>query len=283
MVTRGNPFQFTTSPFTKPVPVTVSVRPVGAQKAVEVGEMDEMTGATIENEIAFEVPPPGDGLNTVTGTDPTGPISVLEIAAWSCVELTYVVDRIAPFHCTIEQGTKLLPVTLNANPTSPAVAVDGDSDVMAGTGSEPEGAETVKGTEFDTTAKFVTVTFAGPAEAISGAEISAVSCVGLTNVVARAEPFQFTSDAPTKFVPVTVRVKPEGLHDGVVFDEVVDADKDVIAGGTIMNERDVADAPPPGPRLNRDTFAVWTVPAPTRSPAGTTALRVAAPPPLPAT
>jgi len=283
VVTRGEPFQFTTSPFTKPVPVAVSVRPVGAQKGVEAGEIDEMTGATIENEIAFEVPPPGDGLNTVTGTDPAGPISVLEIAAWSCVELTYVVNRIAPLHCTTEQGTKLLPVTLNVNPTSPAVAVEGDSDVMAGTGSEPDGAETVKGTEFEVTAKFVTVTFAGPAEAISGAEISAVSCVGLTNVVARVEPFQFTSDALTKFVPVTVRVKPEALHEGVEFDEVVEADNDVMAGGTIVNGRDVGDAPPPGPRLNRETFAVWTVPAPKRSAGGITALRAAAPPPVPAT
>ena len=81
VVARGEPFQFTTSPFTKPVPFTVRVRPVGAQKGVEVGEIDETTGATIENDIAFEVPPPGDGLNTVTGIDATAAISVLEIAA----------------------------------------------------------------------------------------------------------------------------------------------------------------------------------------------------------
>lgn len=276
VVGRGEPFQLTTSPFTKPVPVTVSVRPVGAQKAVELGEMDEICGATIENEIWLDVPPPGGGLNTVTETDATTAISVLEIAAWTWVELTYVVFRPAPFHWTTEQGTKPVPVMLNVNPASPAVAVEGDSDVMAGTGSEPEGAEIVKATEFDATAKFVTVTFAGPTDAISAAEINAVSCVGLTKVVGRAELFQFTSDAFTKFIPVTVKVKPETLHDGVVFDEVVEADSDVMAGGTIVNGRDVGDAPPPGPRLNAETFAVWTVPAPTRSAAGITALRAAA-------
>jgi len=88
VVARGDPFQFTTSPFTKPVPFTVSVKPVGAQNVVEVGEIEEMTGATIENEIALEVPPPGVGLNTLTGTDATEAISTAEIAAWSCVELT---------------------------------------------------------------------------------------------------------------------------------------------------------------------------------------------------
>lgn len=256
VVMRGEPFQFTTSPFTKPVPFTVSVRPVGAQKGVDVGEIDEITGATTENEIALEVPPPGAGLNAVTGTDATEAISAAEIAAWSSVELTYVVGRVTPFHCTTEQGTKPVPVTLNVNPTSPAVAVDGDSDVMPGTVSEPDGAEIVKATAFDATAKFVTVTFADPAEAISAAEMTAVSFVGLTNVVARAEPFQFTNDAFTKFVPVTVRMNPEAPHDGVEFDEVVDADRDVIAGGAIVNARDVGDGPPPGPRLNADTFAV---------------------------
>lgn len=81
VLTRGEPFQFTTSPFTKPAPFTVSVRPVGAQKCVDVGEIDEMAGATIENEIAFEVPPPGAGLNTVTGIDATEAMSAAEIVA----------------------------------------------------------------------------------------------------------------------------------------------------------------------------------------------------------
>jgi hypothetical protein len=256
VVGRGEPFQFTTRPFTKPVPFTVSVRPVGAQKGVELGEIEEITGATTVNEIAFELPPPGAGLKTVTGMEATEAMSVAEIVAWSCVELTYVVVRVPPLHCTTEQGTKLLPVTLNVNPTSPAVAAEGDSDATAGIGSEPEGAESVKGKEFDATAKFVTVTFAGTALAISAAEISAVSCIELTNVVARAEPFQFTSDALTKFVPVTVSVKPEALHEGVEFDEVVEADNAVMAGGAIVKGTDVGEAPPPGFRLNRDTFAV---------------------------
>lgn len=112
----------------------------------------------------------------------------------------------------------------------------------------------------------------------------AMSCVEPTNCVAKTEAgacgdtIHSTIEPFTKFVPFTVRVSAEALHDGVV-----EADRDVIAGGTIMNGRDVGDAPPPGPRLNAETFAVWTVPAPTRSAAGTTAFRVAAPPPVPAT
>src|ERR1700676_4107478 len=53
-----------------------------------------------------------------------------------------------------------------------------------------------------------TVTLAVPAKAISAVEICAVSCVGLTNEVARAEEFQFTCEVEMKFVPVTASVKP---------------------------------------------------------------------------
>jgi len=138
-----------------------------------------------------------------------------------------------------------VPVTLNVNAISPAVAVEGDSNVMAGSGSEPEGAEIVNATEFDTTPKFVTVTFADPAEAISAAEMTAVrygagfgfACVegGWTNVVGRAEPFQLTTEVFNKFVPFTVSVKPEGLHEGVELDDVVEDDKEVMTGGEIVN------------------------------------------------
>src|SRR5258708_7356193 len=52
----------------------------------------------------------------------------------------------------------------------------------------------------------LTVTVAVPATTTSAAEIDAVNCELLTNVVARALPFQFTTEPDTKPVPFTVSV-----------------------------------------------------------------------------
>ena len=54
-----------------------------------------------------------------------------------------------------------------------------------------------------------TVTFAVPATAMSEGVISAVNCLDETKVVGRSAPFHRTTELVTKFVPVTVRVKPE--------------------------------------------------------------------------
>jgi len=226
-----------------------------------------MVGATIENEIALEVPPAGAGLNTVTGTVPTEAISAAVIPAWSCVALTYEVTRALPFHCTIEQGRKFPPVTLNANATVPAVALNGEMDAIVGAGSDE--AEIVKEAEAELTPELDTVIDAVPAEAISEAGMLAVSCVELTNVVTRAELFQPTTEPFTKFVPFTVRVNPEGLHDGVELDDVVGEDKDVMVGGIIVNAMEVGDVPPPGPSVSTTTCAV---PKARNSAAGTVAL-----------
>ena len=88
----------------------------------------------------------------------------------------------------------------------------------------------------------------------------AVSCVELTNVVRRGEPFQFTTEPFTKFVPVTVSVKLVVPQDGADAIDVTDDDSDVTDGGTIVN---VAAAgaglvwvvPPPGPVVNTATCA----------------------------
>jgi len=104
--------------------------------------------------------------------------------------------------------------------------------------------------------------------------IVAVSCVEFTNVVTRDEPFQFTTDPFTKFVPPTVRVKLLVPHDGTDAPEVTDDDSDVRDGGTIVN---VAAAgaglvwvvPPPGPIVNT---ATWAVPRAWKSVDGTVAV-----------
>jgi hypothetical protein len=129
-------------------------------------------------------------------------------------------------------------------------------------------AEIVKEAGAELTPELDTVIDADPAEAISEYGMAAVSCVELTNAVPRAEPFQSTTEPFTKFVPFTVRVNPKGLHDGVVFDEVMEDDKDVMAGGTIVNGI-CPEVPPPGPSVNTST---WAAPIERKSAAGTVAM-----------
>ena len=178
-----------------------------------------------------------------------------------------MVARLLLFHCTTEQGKKLLPVTVSVNAGVPAVAFTGETAASTEVGSVP-GAETVKLAAEEIAAPLATVTASVPCAAISAAEIDAVSCVALTNVVARSDPFQLTTDVFTKFEPVTVSVKPVMLHDGVEAPEVVDAESDVIDGAKIVNV-DAGEDPPPGPRVKTMTCAV---PVPTKSVAGTVAL-----------
>ena len=101
----------------------------------------------------------------------------------------------------------------------------------------------------EATPKLETVIDAAPLRAISEAGMFAVSCVALTNVVARGELFQSTTEPFTKSAPFTVRVNPAGLHDGVVFDEVVEEDKEVIDGGETVNWIPAV-VPPTGAMVN---------------------------------
>jgi hypothetical protein len=160
-------------------------------------------------------------------------------------------------HCTTEHGRIFVPVTTKFAPVEPAVAIDGDTVVIVGAGGD-EG-EIVKGIVFERTPELDTSICTVPVEAISEAGIVALSCVELTNVVASAAGgagggllTQLTTEPGTKFVPVTVRVTPEGLHDGVEFDEVVEDDIEVTVGGTIVNWIP-PEVPPPGPRVSTST------------------------------
>jgi hypothetical protein len=142
-------------------------------------------------------------------------------------------------------------------------------ELIAAAGSDE--AETVNDAGVELTPELDTVIEAVPADAISEAGMMAVSCEELTNTVLRAEPFQLTADAFTplrKFVPLTVRVNAVGLHDGVVFDIVVDDDNDAMVGGIIVNGSP-PEVPPPGPMVNTST---WAVPKARKSAAGTVAL-----------
>lgn len=224
--------------------------PVTTSPAACIGEVTWAAGAggvgKIVNVTAFEVPPPLPSVRvkTVTGMDAAPATSPDEIAALRPVGPAKIVDRGLPFQLTIEQGTKplfaaLLPFTPSVNAAAPAKALEGVSPAITGVGSGvvEEAIVNVDAVEAsDGIETLETVIAMDPAKAVSSAEIAAVSCVGLTNVVGRGEPFQFTvSPLATKLVPFTVSVIPVGAHSGVVLDDVDDAESDVIVGSAIGN------------------------------------------------
>ena len=82
---------------------------------------------------AFEAPPPGAGLNTLTDAAPGSAMSAAGIAAVNCVALIYVVTRSEPFHLTTDPLIKLAPLTVRVNADPPAVALEGFRLVRPGT------------------------------------------------------------------------------------------------------------------------------------------------------
>ena len=136
---RSAPFQRTTELLTKFVPLTVSVNPAPPGVAedglspVMVGTGLPVFGLTA-NDTAFDVPPPGVGLNTVTLAVPAVAMSAAVIAAVNWVPLTYVVGRSEPFQRTTELPMKPVPLTVSVKAGPPGVAEDGLRPVMVGTG-----------------------------------------------------------------------------------------------------------------------------------------------------
>jgi len=144
-------------------------------------------------------------------------------------------------------GVQLVPLIPSRKAGFPAAAFDGVSEIIVGAGRE-SGAAIVKVEELDVAVGLETVTAAVPWNAVSAADMTAVSCVALTNEVGRGEPFQLTTSPFTKFVPFTVKVSADTPQDGAVFVDVVDAESEVMTGATIGNA-DAAEAPPPPPAV----------------------------------
>src|SRR5207253_2979984 len=207
------PFHRTTDePATKFVPFTVNVNaapPAVADvglRLVVVGT--GFAGVEIVNVWAFEVPPPGAGLNTVTDAVPAVARSVAGMDAVSCDAETNFVVRLAPFHRTTDEpATKFVPFTVNVNAATPTEADIGLRLVVVGTGFGD--VEIVNVWAFEVPppgAGLNTITDTGPAVARAPEEIAAVTCDGDTKVVAQSAPFQRTIDPLMKFVPFTVSV-----------------------------------------------------------------------------
>ena len=124
VVTRSLWFHCAFEVGTKPVPVTVTLRP--ARPAVTVFcESEEITGAGLftGNAAAVEVPPPGVAFTTVICPVPADAKSAAASATCNCVELTNVVGRLLWFHCAIEVGTKPVPVIPTFNAALPALTL----------------------------------------------------------------------------------------------------------------------------------------------------------------
>ena len=99
VVARRLPFQSTTELETKFVPVTVRVKAAPPAAVLEgEGEVAVGAGLMMLKGRMFDVPPAGEGLNTVIGTVPMLVMSLAKIAAFNCVALTKVVVRALPFH-----------------------------------------------------------------------------------------------------------------------------------------------------------------------------------------
>jgi len=86
LVVRADPSKLTVDDALKPVPSTVIVKVV-LPTVFDVGEIELVvgTGFTTVKVCAFEVPPPGVGLKTVTACVPAVPMSTSRIATVSCV------------------------------------------------------------------------------------------------------------------------------------------------------------------------------------------------------
>jgi len=148
----------------------------------------------------LEVP----GLITVTLAVPPEAISPDGTVAVSCVPELYVVESEEPFHCTVEEERKLDPTTVNENELPPAIVDVGLMDPMIGAGRTP--LVIVKFCEPEVPppgAAFVTTIGTVPVEEIFPAGTVPCSDVEEIKLVVRAEPFHFTTDVGTKFVPLT--------------------------------------------------------------------------------
>jgi hypothetical protein len=170
------------------------------------------------------VPPPGAGVATFTWSVPTAVRLAAGITdAIALVPRNIDVGSWAPFHCTTEHGDKLFPFTVSGTggPVNASIAAcNGEIELMAGEGRVAPVASAVTGnlSEFEFVPGPLPDTVMAiaaspvPRKAVSAGVIAAVSCVALTKVVERGEPFQLTTSPFANPVPVTVNVKPVWLQ-----------------------------------------------------------------------
>jgi hypothetical protein len=92
------------------------------------------TTTTTVRFVAFEVPPPGLGVTTVTGKLPALVNWAAGATAVNWVELTKLVASDVPLSSTVDCGVKLVPVTVNVVSGLPASTVAGKMELRVGSG-----------------------------------------------------------------------------------------------------------------------------------------------------
>src|SRR5277367_3568093 len=137
-VVRAAPFQSTTEPGMKFVPVTVRVKPPVPALALS-GVIEVIVGVMggvgkIEKFSGGVEPPPE--FTTVTGTTPALATSVAVICACTVLALTGVVVRALLFHLTVEFAAKFPPLTVMVKAEAPATTLEGESEQIAGAAVE---------------------------------------------------------------------------------------------------------------------------------------------------
>ena len=123
VVARLLPFQRTTEPLMKPVPLTVKVMPELPAFAVFGLRLAIAGAGLLMLKVCTAVtPPPGVGAKTVTCAVPALARSLAGICAVNCVALTKVVVRSLPFQRTLEVETKFAPVAVRVKAAPPTIA-----------------------------------------------------------------------------------------------------------------------------------------------------------------
>ncbi|MGB8522095.1 MAG: hypothetical protein WCD43_03940 [Candidatus Acidiferrales bacterium] len=109
--------------------------PAGTQ----LGKIKVIIGADVAalvtgKSIAFEAPPPGAGLVTVTAGVPVEAMLAAGMTAFNCVELTKLVAVAEPPKLTLEAATKFVPLIWSEKVKPPASVPFGEIEVIVGIG-----------------------------------------------------------------------------------------------------------------------------------------------------
>jgi len=235
------PFIATTELALKFVPVSERVKAVSpanllaGDKALSVG----MGLFRVSVKGGVDVPPPGVGFVTVTAKSPLVTMLEAGMCALNWVVLRKFVTTGVPAKLTTEVGMKSLPETLKVTSGPPAGALAGSRLVAIGTGLLTVN---ISGVETPPPgAGFVTVTGKIPPLTICAAEMCAVNSDGLKKVVTTGTPAKLTTDAGTKLLPVTLRIRSGPPAAALAGSRVV-----AIGAGLLIVNISGVDSPPVG-------------------------------------